>query len=106
MSTMPPISSLGSAPLMTFSSPAASSALIQSRKSLVAIARPRLYRCRARARGHPLDGRHSAASRLQTDRPVEQRRFARLLLDAQVCAVYDLAPTLRPQPWCTFSFAE
>src|SRR5882757_3829080 len=49
MSTIPPISSLGSAPLMTFSSPAASSALIQSRKSLLAIARPRASTRRARA---------------------------------------------------------
>src|SRR6266446_8322931 len=37
MSTMPPISSLGSAPLNTFNSPAASTPLIQSRKSLLAI---------------------------------------------------------------------
>src|ERR1051326_7494302 len=36
MSTMPPISSLGSAPLMSFSSPAFSTPAIQSRKSLFA----------------------------------------------------------------------
>src|SRR5262245_62499670 len=35
MSTKPPISSLGSAPLMSFSSPAASMPLIQSRRSLL-----------------------------------------------------------------------
>src|SRR5215831_4074532 len=35
MSTKPPISSLGSAPLMIFSSPAASIPLIQSRRSLL-----------------------------------------------------------------------
>src|SRR5579863_413832 len=40
MSTMPPISSLGSAPLMVFNSPAAATPLIQSRKSLLAIATP------------------------------------------------------------------
>src|SRR5262249_42353721 len=37
MSTKPPISSLGSAPLMNFSSPAASTPLIQSRRSLLAM---------------------------------------------------------------------
>src|SRR5262245_44167093 len=39
MSTKPPISSLGSAPLMNFSSPAASTPLIQSRRSLLAMLR-------------------------------------------------------------------
>src|SRR5215510_6747840 len=37
MSTMPPISSFGSAPLMTLSSPAALTPSIQSRRSLLAI---------------------------------------------------------------------
>src|SRR5258708_23037313 len=37
MSTMPPISSFGSAPLITFSSPAAFTPSIQSRKSLLAM---------------------------------------------------------------------
>src|SRR4029077_20714491 len=92
MSTIPPISSLGSAPLMTFSSPAASSALIQSRKSLLAIARPRASTCRAAARGRLIGRHHSAASRRSSDRPVEQRPFAPLLLDFQVCVLDDLAP--------------
>src|SRR6516165_11875976 len=41
MSTMPPISSFGSAPVMTLSSPAARTPSIQSRKSRLAILRPR-----------------------------------------------------------------
>src|SRR5262249_14373732 len=41
MSTMPPISSFGSAPVMTLSSPAARTPSIQSRKSRLAIAHPR-----------------------------------------------------------------
>src|SRR6266487_4399878 len=41
MSTMPPISSFGSAPVMIFSSPAARTPSIQSRKSRLAIPHPR-----------------------------------------------------------------
>src|SRR4051812_48784442 len=92
MSTIPPISSLGSAPLMTLSSPAASSALIQSRKSLLAIARPRVSRRRAANRGRLAGRRHSAASRRQAERSVEQRRLARPLLHFQVCVLDDPAP--------------
>src|SRR5262249_47769650 len=40
MSTMPPISSFGSAPVMILSSPAARTPSIQSRKSRLAISRP------------------------------------------------------------------
>src|SRR5262245_23708601 len=45
MSTMPPISSFGSAPVMTLSSPAARTPSIQSRKSRLAISRPRPLPC-------------------------------------------------------------
>src|SRR3954468_24653038 len=91
MSTIPPISSLGSAPLMTFSSPAASTALIQSRKSLLAIARPRASACPAASRGHlilvsvsqPTAGNRSSGG---------PRPFASLLLDFQVCVLDYLAP--------------
>jgi hypothetical protein len=41
MSTMPPISSFGSAPVMILSSPAARTPSIQSRKSRLAIPHPR-----------------------------------------------------------------
>src|SRR5580658_6229100 len=46
MSTKPPISSFGSAPLMVLSSPAASTFLIQSRRSLLAIGLPCVSRFR------------------------------------------------------------
>src|SRR6516225_4951298 len=49
MSTMPPISSFGSAPVMTLSSPAARTPSIQSRKSRLAISRPPSFVVEAKA---------------------------------------------------------
>src|SRR5215831_15593193 len=61
MSTMPPISSFGSAPVMTLSSPAARTPSIQSRKSRLAISRPRRSLLQRRLRFGSVGSRASGA---------------------------------------------
>src|SRR5262245_44787760 len=73
MSTMPPISSFGSAPVMTLSSPAARTPSIQSRKSRLAISRPRRSLLQRRLRFGSVGSRASGARLFIGNDPSEDR---------------------------------